>query len=173
MTGKQLAAIIALILIVPSVIGAIFWGMRVATSDVKGQGDSALIQNDAQNRMQSEAEFNELYEKVQLRDKDIDVATEALADAQGQEQDLDFFRENLNGARNACNSAVTDYNRLGGNPQKAKWRPATLPVRIDQTDPAFDCKVSAGVATPAPIDTREPETGAGEPSPEPGPEASN
>lgn len=173
MTGKQIAAIIAVALFVPMIIGGIYWGVSVATSDVRGQGNAVQIQNDAQNRMQSAKEFTELYGKVQLRDKQIDTETEALAEAQGQEQDLDFYRENLRGAVRSCESAVEQYNALSGNPQKAPWRPSHLPERIDQSDPAFDCKRSADVATPMPTDPNQPETGAGEPSPEPAPATSN
>lgn len=149
MSKKQIVVLVAVAIFGPALIGAIFWGISVATSDVRGQGNAARIQNDAQNRMQSEKEFNELYGKVQERDRSIDTYTEDLTDAQGrEEEDLDFYRENLRGAVTACVSAVTQYNTLADNPQKSKWRPANLPELIDQTDPAFDCKASRDLVSP-------------------------
>lgn len=166
MTGKQFAAVIAMILIIPSLLGAIWWGVSVATSDTKGKGDAVKIQNDAQNRMQSEAEFQERYADITRHDQRIDQAQAELADAQGREEDLDFYRENLSGAVDACNTAVAEYNALVGNPQKGKWRPQNLPERISPTDGTTDCKASKTAPSPAPQDPAdEPETGAGEPSP--------
>jgi len=166
--GRISIVILAVIL----VIGGIFYVARVATSDPRGAADAYALQNDAQNRMQSAAEFDELFNDIIADDEQLNIAQAELVDAQGrEEQDLDFYRENVAGAKRSCLSAVSAYNTLAGNPQKNRWRPAGRPENIDVNsgNEKMDCKVNAGTPTLAPsAPAGKEETGAGVPSPAPG-----
>lgn len=113
------------------------WAIKVATSEVKGAGDAQIKINDANNRLQSQALFEDLYRKIQEYDKNLDVAYLAKKDNPSS-----FNKTNYDGLVMTCNAAVQEYNAEARKTVRAKWLSPDLPYEIDQADPRFDCKES-------------------------------
>lgn len=129
---------VGLVVLVVAIIGIGVWGFRVATSDVKGEGDATIQKNSAPNRVQARQEFQNIYEDIQGADQRIDVMAEAYAASK-----TTVNQTNLTGAKTYCISRVREYNALSKKYLSADFRPEGLPAAIDSLDPAFDCKESA------------------------------
>lgn len=117
-------------------IGVGIWGFRVATSEVKGAGDKAIIVNDGKNQIASQELFEALYQQIQVYDRNLD---QAAADKAEHPNDT-FFATNYSGLVKTCNDAVGQYNADAKKVSRAKWMSEDLPYQIDQTNPLFDCK---------------------------------
>jgi hypothetical protein len=121
---------------VVGVIGAVIWGVRVATSEVKGAGDKAIIVNDGKNQIASQEQFEALFQQIQVYDRNLDQAAKDKAEHPGDA----FFATNYSGLVKQCNDAVGQYNADARKVSRAKWMSEDLPFEIDQTNPLFDCK---------------------------------
>jgi hypothetical protein len=119
-----------------AVVGAVIWGVRVATSEVKGAGDKAVIVNEGKNQIASQEQFEALFQQIQVYDRNLDQAAADKAEHPGDS----FFATNYSGLVKTCNDAVGQYNAAARQVSKAKWLSKDLPYEIDQTDPKFDCK---------------------------------
>lgn len=129
--GLLVLAILALV----AVIGIGVWGFKVATSDIKGQGDATRQKNDATNRIAAQQRFEDLYQEVIQSDRRITM----LADA--TERDPSTVNQtNLTGAINYCLDVVGDYNAEARKFTAEEFRAADLPAQIDNLDPATDCQ---------------------------------
>jgi hypothetical protein len=114
------------------------WAIKVAMSPVKGTGDVIIKNQDADNRIRSQAKFEDLYNDIIAKDKNLDIlAATALAHPNDR-----IAQENLNGARMICNSTVADYNAEARKITSQDWMSKDLPHQIDGTDPSTDCKES-------------------------------
>lgn len=134
--GGRAALWTVLLLVFVLVIGGLWWGFRVATSDVKGRGDSVIIKNDAKNRIAAQEAYVAAMNEVKRADRNLDT----LAAAQ---KDSAAAKTRYVGAVSYCQSVVADYNALGDKYRSADFIPAGYPKVIDDSDPATDCKESA------------------------------
>lgn len=124
--------IVAIILI----LSAIIWGITVATSGVKGQGDAVIKKNSAENWTAAQARFEDLYAEIKAADDKIDVAQDALA----LDPEDKTLQTNLSGTTNYCISVVADYNADARKYLAADFKAADLPDQIDEFDTDTDCK---------------------------------
>lgn len=134
--GWRAVAWISAGLLVIGAITAVAWMYSVATSDIKGQGDQTKIVNEAENRIASQEEFQELYNKILAYDRNLEQAAKDKAANPGDQ----FHATNYTGLKNQCNTAVGEYDALARKVTAAKWRSQDLPFSIDQDDPLTDCK---------------------------------
>lgn len=135
MSAAKLIAICVAVVVVIIGVPLAIWSFRVATSDIKGQGDSTIQVNDANNRLAQERVFNELYTGIQAKDANI----QGLADRAAKDPTSDKAQEDFAGTQMICRSDVAKYNSMVSAPQSAKWLPAGLPSVLGQ-DPATDCE---------------------------------
>lgn len=134
--GWRAGTWIIVALIFFSVIGAGVWAVQVATSDVKGRGDSVRIKNDAPNRIAAQERAVALHAEVLKADRNLDVLA---ADKKANPTDQ-VINTRYTGAVSYCLGVVADYD---AHTQKYKSRdfiPAELPLSIDGSDPSTDCK---------------------------------
>jgi hypothetical protein len=135
--GWRAAVAVVLTLVAIGAIGAGIWAFQVATSDVKGRGDSVKVKNDARNRINAQTDFEKLYADIVQSDTKIDVLDRAAKD-----DPTLVSRTNATGQRTYCLSVVADYNAKARSYASADFRAADLPYQIDTTDPTTDCKGS-------------------------------
>lgn len=127
---------IAVFVAVAGILAAITWGIKVATSEVKGAGDATVKINSGDNRIAAQETFEKLYAQIQAYDKNLD---QAAADKAAHAGDA-WYAENYSGLVMQCNNAVFQYNADARSVSRAKWLSEDLPYEIDQKDPRFDCK---------------------------------
>ncbi len=117
-------------------LGAGIWMFKVATSEVKGEGDKTRIVNDGKNQIAAQEAFEALFQQIQAYDRNLDQAAADKAEHPGDA----FFATNYSGLVKQCNDAVGQYNADANKVSRAKWMSEDLPFQIDQTNPLFDCK---------------------------------
>lgn len=132
---RVVAWTIAAVIVVGAISGGI-WAFRVATSEVKGQGDKTRIINDGKNQIASQELFEHLYQQIQAHDRNLDQAARDKAEHPGDA----FFDTNYSGLVKRCNDAIGEYNAATDQISKAKWLDPRLPYKIDLNDPLTDCK---------------------------------
>lgn len=133
--GKAIGlGIVAVILVIGIPWGA--WAIRVATSDVVGQGNAIINKNSAQNRTAAQAKFEDLYAEIVATDAKITTAHRRLeSDPEDRtSKDIAF------GTENVCLSMIADYNAEARKYLAADFRAFDLPAQIDTNDPATDCQ---------------------------------
>lgn len=135
-TAPSVLAWLAAALAVIGVIGAVIWGVKVATSDVKGAGDQTRITNDGRNRVNAQEWFAGQFEQIRSTDRRISEAAKALA----ANPDGDFEKTNYAGLVNRCMEMVGAYNAEAVKVSRGKWRDPALPFQIDDSDTTTDCK---------------------------------
>lgn len=117
-------------------LSALFWGISVAVSGPKGQGDAYKEKNSSKNWVQAQHDFNQKYQGIIALDKNIDQSYKAL-----QRDPKDTRRQiEYDGNVRNCNTAVADYNTLALSYLSKDFRDANLPYQIDDNDPKTDCK---------------------------------
>ena len=144
-----LAVLLAVVIIAPVSI----WGFRIATSDTRGAGNVEIERNSAENRVRSQAFFEQAYEDVQKFDTQIGDAQKAydnfvadnpkptaedLVAAQLYSQQMNNRQVTLTGLQQQCQNTVADYNAEARKTLASKWRSPELPYHIDSS-PATDC----------------------------------
>lgn len=126
------------IVLVIVVIGAVLWGVRVATSGVRGQGDAIIQKNSASNWTAAQARFEQNYQEVVTSDQKIQNAYDTL---QTDPSDA-TLRTNYDGLKSYCLSVVADYNADARSYLAEDFRAADLPSEISNIDQNTDCKES-------------------------------
>lgn len=121
------------------VLGVIGWGIKVAVSDIKGQGDAVRAKNSATNRIAAQERFEGLYAELVAADQRIDVLAAAVA----ANPKSVIAQSNLTGIQTYCLSVVADYNAEARKYTARDFRAIDLPAQIDLLDPATDCKESS------------------------------
>lgn len=131
------AIVIGVVALILCIAGswAVF-GLKVFTSPVKGAGEVVIANNDAKNRIQSQARFEALYHGIIAADKNLDILA-ATVKAHPNDR---IAQQTLDGARIGCNQFVEDYNAEARKTTSADWRSWDLPSEINDIDPATDCK---------------------------------
>lgn len=128
MSSRKIAAIWIAVIAFIALAGVAFWGFRVATSDIKGQGDATIIKNSATNRIVQQAQFEQIYAEVKSAKARITVATKAAAaDPSYQNQ------TNLTGITNHCITTVEQYNALARTYTAENFRAVDLPAQLSTT----------------------------------------
>lgn len=117
-------------------LGAAIWATRVATSDVKGAGDTAREVNSANNRIAAQEHFHALFNQIKAYDQQLNQAAADKASNPGD----DFWATNYSGLVKTCIDARSAYNADASKVTRGKWRDPELPYEIDAADPVFDCK---------------------------------
>lgn len=112
------------------------WGFRVATSDVKGQGDSIITKNSSTNRISAQERFEDLYADIKATDAKIGPAKQAMK----ADPDSQVAQTNYTGLVNYCLDVVGDYNAEARKYTSADFRSIDLPAQISDVDSATDCK---------------------------------
>lgn len=118
------------------VLGAGVWALKVATSNVKGQGDAEVLKNDARNRIRAQEGFEKLFADVQAADRNLTITAEALARKPG---DLKLETELL-GQKHFCAGLVAEYDAKARSFSQQDFRAADLPSKISATDGTTDCR---------------------------------
>lgn len=140
--------VIAAVLVI-GVVGAVIWGIRVATSDVRGRGDVAIKVNAADNRLFAQGNFQDLYNEVISYDQRLDQAAADKAAHTGK-PDESIYDTDYTGLVNQCIDTRNQYNAAARKISQAKFRDADLPYQLDPSDPRFDCAPSASASQPTP-----------------------
>lgn len=157
-TPGRVQAWIAIFMIVILFGGVVTWGLRVATSDTKGRGDTIVRQNSADNRISAQAFFEDTYQGIQRFDTQLTDANKALVEWQannpapsGQSSvELELYKQQLNnkqttttGIQQQCRNAVAAYNAEARKTIRDDWRSSDLPYQIDGADSSTDCQAAA------------------------------
>lgn len=119
-----------IILILAGIVGAAIWGITVATSGIKGQGDGIIRNNSADNWIAQQGKFEELhaeYESTQVR---IDQF-KTIADANPNDA---IAQTNYNGQVSHCTDVVADYNAATRSFLSQDWKSIDLPATLDPAD---------------------------------------
>ena len=133
--GLSIGWTVIIVIVVLALIAAI-WGISVAVSGPKGQGDALREKNSAENWTKAQKEFHQRYESIKAADKTIVLYHKTMV----ADPTDSVAKQNYTGAVAGCNSAVADYNTLAESYLAEQFRDADLPSRIDDNDPATDCK---------------------------------
>lgn len=118
------------------IISAVIWGIGVAVSGPKGQGDAIKTKNSASNWTAAQARFEVQHQAIISADEKIAIHKAALA----ADPKNPTLQTNLTGVTTACISAVADYNAESRKYLSEDFKSADLPYQIDKADPATDCK---------------------------------
>lgn len=119
-------------------VGAGTWAVKVGVSDVKGRGDVVRKTNDADNRIFAQQKFEDRYQDILASDRKLDqAAADKAADPKGE------AATRYTGLVNYCLSEVGRYNADARKITQAPFLAADLPVQIDTTNAATDCKESS------------------------------
>lgn len=116
-------AIVAIIL----VVGAAIWGITVATSGIRGQGDGIIQKNSAENWLDAQARFVENYAEYESTLVRIDqFAAVSAADPTDA-----VAKTNWLGQISHCTDVVADYNADSMNFLRQDFQNADLPYQLD------------------------------------------
>lgn len=136
MSTAKAWGIALLAIIVIGLIGIGGWGFKILTSDIKGQGDSIIQKNTAENRLAAQARIEDMYSGIVAADQKVGIHATALA-ADPEDRTL---QTNFTGIQSVCISAVEDYNAESRKYLSADFRAVDLPAQIDGANPQTDCK---------------------------------
>lgn len=119
-------------------VGAIIWGISVATSGVRGAGDVVRQNNGADNRVFAQQHFEDLYAAVTTEDEQLDNADTGRRTHPNDS----YYQSTFDGIQQECVRDRNQYNADADKVLLTDWQSKTLPHRMDPTDPKFDCKPS-------------------------------
>jgi hypothetical protein len=142
-TGLRLTlAVVGCVLLV----AAIVWGVTVVVSGIKGQGDSVIKKNSADNFISAQATFerdNETYKTFLAQIKDAKQQLDAFKQEHGTAPngtpyDPTLDQENnlqtaLTGLKQQCQNTVTDYNTKSRSYLSEDFKDNGLPESLDPT----------------------------------------
>lgn len=124
-------------------IGIGTWGFKVATADVKGQGDAHRQISSADNRLFAQGNFNDLYQEILASDWKLDHAAADKAAHPGDS----FYNTAYTGLAAHCRDAVAQYNAAARKITQQRFRDEDLPSEISNADPKTDCQPNITPAT--------------------------
>lgn len=119
-----------IIVIVALGISAGIWGLTVATSGVKGQGDGIIKNNSSENWIKQQAKFEDLhaeYESTLVRIDQFKIT----ADANPNDA---IAQTNYNGQISHCTDVVAEYNAATRSFLSEDWKSIDLPATLDPED---------------------------------------
>ena len=124
------------VIIIVAILGAVSWGVSVAISGIKGQGDAVIEKNSADNWVAAQAEFENNYQDILATDLKIDNAYQSLQ----KDPDDRTLQTTYDGLKSYCLSVVSDYNADARSYLSEDFRAADLPSEIDTNNSTTDCK---------------------------------
>lgn len=133
-TWRVVVWVLAIMLVV-GLVGVAVWGFRVATSDVKGQGDATITKNSSTNRIAAQERFEDLYADIKATDAKIAPAKQVF-----KANPTTVNQTNYTGLVNYCLDVVGDYNAEARKFTSADFRAIDLPAQISDMDESTDCK---------------------------------
>lgn len=137
--GWRMAGITLVVILACSAMGGVGWLIKVALSDVKGAGDATVKINSADNRLQQQELFQDLYRKIQENELNLKQACADKWENKGKPSES-FHNTNYSGMVMAYNQSVTEYNAQTQKARAEKWLPASLPTEITPVDLVNYCK---------------------------------
>lgn len=127
--GRILLIVLAAIVVVGG-IGWAIWGLNVATSGVRGQGDGIIQNNSSENWIKQQAKFEELhaeYESTLVRRDQYKLVAEANPNDA-------IAAANYNGQISHCTDVVAKYNAATRSFLSEDWKSIDLPPSLDPED---------------------------------------
>lgn len=137
-TAKGISAgwiLVLVLLLVGGVTSALIWGIGVATSGVKGQGDAIKINNSAENWTKKQAFFEDKYQAVKVADQKIALFAQVVAKNPKDRT----AQDNLTGITSQCMNYVAEYNAESRKFLSQDWKSVDLPIELGNL-PSTDCK---------------------------------
>lgn len=119
-----------IILILVGFIGAAIWGITVATSGIKGQGDGIIQNNSSENWIKQQAKFEELHAEYESTLVRIDQF-KAVAEANPNDA---ISQTNYQGQISHCTNVVAEYNAATRSFLSEDWKSIDLPATLDAED---------------------------------------
>ncbi|URP22268.1 membrane protein [Microbacterium phage Big4] len=119
-----------ILVIVALALGAGIWGLTVATSGIKGQGDGIIENNSSENWIKQQAKFEELHAEYESTLVRIDQF-KTIADANPNDA---IAQTNYNGQISHCTDVVADYNAATRSFLSEDWKSIDLPATLDPAD---------------------------------------
>lgn len=127
---------IALVTLIVFLIGILIWGISVAVSGPKGQGDAVIEKNSSENFIKQQAAFEQNYQEIKTTDQKIVIAY----DASVASPDDKTLQQTYTGLQSYCLSKVAEYNADARSFLSEDFKAADLPSEINTNDAATDCK---------------------------------
>lgn len=121
-----IGAVVAIVVLVLALSAGV-WGLTVAFSGTKGAGGVIKKNNDANNRINSQAYFEQLNADITSYTIRLQGALRDLRAHPGDQ----FYETNYTGLWNTCVQAVADYNAASNKTTFKDWKTADLPQSID------------------------------------------
>ena len=121
---------IALAVVLVAVLGGIGYGIKVALSPVKGRTDTIIKNQDANNRINSQAYFEDLNANITSYTTQLRLAVKQTKAHPGDT----FYETNFTGLYNTCVSAANQYNAASAKTLFHDWKTADLPEVINADD---------------------------------------
>lgn len=109
-----------------TVIGAVFFGIQVATSNAKGAGEVVIKNNSAANRIEKQEKFEELIAKVEYNKALVAQHTKNVAN----NKDDKTAQQTLLGVQSACVASVEAYNAETRKITSVDWKAVDLPESL-------------------------------------------
>ena len=137
------------ILLFVGALSAIGWGIEVGVSNLRGQGNAIIAKNDAQNRIQQQAQFHQQFVSIKALDQKLtdaqvtyDAYIKAHTAANGTPFDPNAQQANnlltvVQGLQQQCHNASASYDALTETYVAQDFRDTNLPFKISQADPVF------------------------------------
>ena len=127
-------------------VALIFLGIyafRWFYAEPKGQLEAREQIQSGDNRIQKQELFETLFADVEAYDDQINVTAQTLtqSEASGNQKDISFYRQILNGQMNQCIDATQQYNAEARFVSAEQFRSVDLPPEIPSTYVDYDCKV--------------------------------
>jgi hypothetical protein len=113
--------------VVVGLMGVAGWGIAVAISGPKGQGDGVIKNNSAENWIKQQAKFeslNEEYEATLFRIQEF----KKTADANPNDA---IAQTNLQGQVSHCSDVVAEYNAASRSFLSEDWKSIDLPASLN------------------------------------------
>lgn len=117
--------------VVGIIVGAVLlsgigWGLTVALSGIKGQGDGVIKKNSAENWTAAQGRFEDLYAEAIAADQKVSINKTAL-DLNPTDKTL---QTNYTGVQSVCLDIVARYNAEARKFLSAEFKSADLPPEL-------------------------------------------
>ena len=128
--------VVAIVIAFLGLIAAAIWGINVAISGARGQGDALAQHNSSANWVAAQARFEDLYSEIEQADLKVADAHVRME----REPENRTAEDNYYGTQAYCRSVIADYNAEARKYLAEDFRSVDLPERISNTDPNTDCQ---------------------------------
>jgi cation transport regulator ChaB len=138
-------------LLVCGVLSAVAWGVDVAISGVRGQGNAHIQKNQADNFIAAQTQFHQDFESIRTLDQRLTAAQKAVVawdavhpgyagngtpyDPLGDERR--GLAQTATGLQQQCQIAVGKYDASTESYLSRDFRDANLPFKMQSDDPVF------------------------------------